>query len=98
MPKASRVTRELGEKLAISALAFLAEDPERLGAFLSQSGIGPQMIRKAAADPAFLAGILDHVVADEPLLRAVAEYAGVSPETVERAHLALSGEGEREVP
>jgi hypothetical protein len=97
MPKAPRVTRELGEKLAISALAFLAQDPERLGAFLSQSGIGPQMIRKAAADPAFLAGVLDHVVADEPLLLAVADYAGVSPETVEQAHLALSGEGERGV-
>ena len=98
MPKVPRITRETGENLAISALAFLAEDPERLGAFLSQTGIGPEMIRKAAADPSFLAGVLDHVVADEPLLLAVAEYAGVSPETVERAHLALSGEPEREVP
>jgi hypothetical protein len=98
MPKAPRVTRELGEKLAISALAFLAEDLERLGAFLSQSGIGPEMIRKAAADPAFLAGVLDHVVADERLLRAVAEYAGVSPETVEQAHLVLSGNREHEIP
>ena len=97
MPKVPRITRELGENLAISALAFLAEDPERLGAFLSQTGIGPEMIRKAAADPSFLAGVLDHVVADEPLLLAVADYAGVSPETVEQAHLALSGEGERGV-
>ena len=98
MPKVPRITREAGENLAISALAFLAEDPDRLGAFLSQSGIGPEMIRKAAADPSFLAGVLDHVVADEPLLLAVAAYAGVSPETVERAHLALSGEPAREVP
>ena len=98
MPKAPRITRELGEKLAISALAFLAENPERLGAFLSQSGMGPEMIRKAAADPTFLTGVLDHVVADEPLLLAVAQYAGVSPETVESAHLALSGESERELP
>jgi len=30
-------------------------------------------------------------------LLAVADYAGVSPETVEQAHLALSGEGERGV-
>src|SRR3954469_15799451 len=95
MPKVPHITREQGEKLAISALAFLAQDPERLGAFLSQSGIGPEMIRKAAADPAFLAGVLDHVAADEPLLLAVARYAGVPPETVERAHLVLNGEGER---
>lgn len=98
MPKGAPITREFGENLAVQALAFLAQDGERLGAFLSLTGIGPTDIRKAAADPAFLAGVLDHVVSDETLLRAVAEHAGVMPETVERAHLALSGRWEREVP
>jgi hypothetical protein len=98
MPKDGPVTREFGENLAVQALAFLAQDPERLGAFLSLTGVGPDDIRKAAADPAFLAGVLDHVASDESLLRAVAAHAGVTPETVERAHLALSGRWEREVP
>src|SRR5580704_11203646 len=98
MPKDSPTTREFGENLAVQALAFLAQDPERLGVFLTLTGIGPDRIRKAAADPAFLAGVLDHVTTDERLLRAVAEYAGVSPETVERAHVSLSGRWEREVP
>ena len=98
MAKDTGFSRESAEKLAISALGFLAQDEERLGQFLSVTGIGPDMIRKAAADPAFLAGVLDHVVADERLLLAVAAHAGVAPETVERAHLALSGEPEREVP
>jgi hypothetical protein len=98
MPKGGPITRESGENLAIQALAFLASDPERLGRFLSLTGIGPDMIREAARDPAFLAGVLDHVASDEPLLLAVAEYAGVTPETVERAHLALSGQRERGVP
>ena len=98
MPKDRAITREFGENLAVQALGFLAQDPERLGVFLSLTGIGPGDIRKAAADPTFLAGVLDHVVSDEALLRAVAEHAGVTPEAVERAQLALSGRWEREVP
>ena len=58
MPKGSPNTREFGENLAIQALGFLAQDPERLGRFLSLAGIGPGMIRQAAADPAFLSGVL----------------------------------------
>jgi len=99
MAKEARIPREFAEMLAIQALAFLAEDPERLGAFLAASGIGPEMIRDAAADPQFLAGILDHVVADEPLLVAVADYAGIRPQEVERAQAALNGQPwAREIP
>ena len=51
MAKGKGFSRESAEKLAISALGFLAQDEERLGQFLSVTGIGPDMIRKAAADP-----------------------------------------------
>ena len=64
MAKAGPINRESAENLAISALAFLAADPERLGRFLSLTGIGPEAIRKSAREPAFLAGVLDHVVSD----------------------------------
>lgn len=96
--KPARITREIAEKLAISALTYLAGEPERLGAFLAATGIGPDAIRKAAADPAFLAGVLDYVAGDELLLIAVAERAGVAPETVERAQAALGGQWKQEVP
>jgi hypothetical protein len=33
MPKGGPNTREFGENLAIQALGFLAQDPERLGRF-----------------------------------------------------------------
>ena len=99
MAKDTEFSRESAEKLAISALGFLAQDPERLGQFLSVTGIGPDMIRKAAADPSFLAGVLDHVSGDEALLLAVAEYAGVRPQDLERAQAARGGHHwEREVP
>ena len=99
MAKSPRITRKIAENLAIQALGFMAGDPERLGAFLAATGIGPEMIRKAAAEPAFLAGVLDHVCGDEALLIAVAERAGVPPEEVEHAHAVLSGRPwQREVP
>jgi hypothetical protein len=99
MAKGTGFSRESAEKLAISALGFLAQDEERLGQFLSATGIGPDMIRKAAADPSFLAGVLDHVAHDEALLLAVAEHAEVAPQDVERAQAMLSGNRwEREVP
>jgi hypothetical protein len=99
MAKGARITREIAESLAIQALSFLASDSERLGRFLAVTGIGPDAIRKAAADPTFLAGVLDHVVSDEPLLIGVAQHAGVTPQTIEVAQATLSGNPwEREVP
>jgi hypothetical protein len=35
--------------------------------------------------------VLDYVVADEPMLIAVAEHAGVAPQDVEHAQAVLSG-------
>lgn len=99
MAKSARITRKIAEKLAIQALSFMAEEPERLGAFLAATGIGPEMIRKAAADPAFLAGVLDHVIADESLLIAVADRADAAPQDIEHAQAVLSGRPwQREVP
>ena len=99
MAKEVRINRKIAENLAIQALGFMASDPERLGAFLAATGIGPEMIRKAAAEPAFLAGVLDHVCGDEALLIAVAEHAGVTPQEVEHAQAVLSGRPwQREVP
>jgi Protein of unknown function (DUF3572) len=60
------------EQLAVAALGFIAGEPERLGRFLAMTGLGPASIRDAASEPQFLAGVLDHVAADEPLLLAFA--------------------------
>jgi hypothetical protein len=99
MAKTARITRKIAENLAIQALGFMAGEPERLGTFLAATGIGPEMIRKAAADPSFLAGVLDHVCGDEALLIAVADHAGITPQDVEHAQAVLSGRPwQREVP
>ncbi len=77
--------------MAVAALSFLAGEPDRLGAFLALSGIGPESIRAAASEPHLLAGVLDHVVADERLLLDFAEHQGLDPFDVTRARAALAG-------
>ncbi len=77
--------------LAIQALAFIAEDPERLNRFLGMSGLPLEQIRTAAQEPGFLAGVLEHMLGDESLLVAFARSAGIDPADVARAKSALGG-------
>ena len=94
LPRAAKAgaSREDAERMAIRALGFLAADEERLDRFLALSGLDPGGLRAAAAAPGFLAGVLDHLCADEPALLAFAAEAGVAPEHVDRARALLSGE------
>jgi hypothetical protein len=81
-PRSSRYgTKSVdAEAVAIRALDGLAASPERLGQFLSVTGLSPQSIREVASSPGFLAAVLDHVTADETLLREIAAEAGMTPE------------------
>jgi hypothetical protein len=86
--------------MAIQALSFIAEEPERLARFLAITGIDAGQIRAAARQEGFLAGVLDHMLGDENLLVAFATSAGIDPAKVGRARSALRGGGkwERDVP
>jgi len=98
MKKPPKNPRESAEIMAIRALSFLAEDPERLGVFLSTTGIGPEAIRDAAREPGFLAGVLEHILDSEPLLLAFAETAGIDPAEIARARNAFGKTWERDAP
>jgi len=87
------------EGLAVTALGFIAAEPERLGRFLALFGIGPDSIRAAAREPQFLAGVLDHITSDERLLLAFATENDIDPEAVMRARDVLAGpDWERDTP
>jgi hypothetical protein len=81
--------REAAEELAISALSFIAADPELLPRFLAITGIEAGDIRRAAASRGFLAGVLQFVAAHEPTLMAFAAATGSDPAAVSRALAAL---------
>ena len=92
-------TRERAEGLAIQALAFIANDGERLGRFLAVTGIGPAEIRTAAREPGFLAGVLEYMASDDRLIAAFAAENNLNPADIDRSRVALAGgHGERETP
>ena len=90
--------REAAESVAIQALSYIAQDPERLGRFLALTGIGPAEIRSAAAEPGFLAGVLEYIASDQALMTAFAAESGHQPSTIDAARIALGGGWERDIP
>ncbi len=84
--------------LAVQALSFIAEEPQSLSRFLDTSGISADEIRTAAAEPGFLAGVLEYMLADETLLCAFADRAGFDPAAIAGALSALGGAWERDLP
>ncbi len=94
MPIGKRLSVDAAEELAISALSFLAGNPDALGRFLSLSGIGPADLRLAAREPGFLAGVLEFFLADESLLLTFVEESQIRPTMVAAARHVLAGETE----
>jgi hypothetical protein len=91
--------REVAEIVAIQALSFVAGEPGRLGLFLAETGIGPETLRTAAADPKFLASVLEFVMRDDATVKAFAEASQLHPTNVAAAHQVLCDPAwERDVP
>jgi len=91
--------REVAEIVAVQALSFIAGDPERLGIFLAESGIGPETLRSAASDPHFLASVLDFVMRDDTTVKAFAEASKFHPTNIAAARQVLGDpQWERDVP
>lgn len=89
----------MAEIVAVQALSFIAGDPERLGLFLAETGIGPETLRNAAADPRFLASVLDFVMRDDATVKAFANVSQLHPTNIAAAHQALNDpDWERDVP
>jgi hypothetical protein len=91
--------REVAEIVAVQALSFIAADPARLGAFLAESGIGPETLRAAATDPQFLGSVLDFVMRDDVTVQAFATASELHPTNIAAARQALADpDWERDVP
>ena len=99
MKKPVHNPREVAEIVAIQALSFIAGEPERLGLFLAESGIGPETLRAAAADPRFLGSVLDFVMRDEATVKAFADASKLHPTNIAAARQVLGDpHWERDVP
>src|SRR5262249_6690292 len=89
MEKPLPAAREAAEMLAVQALTFIAEGHERMSGFLAATGLEPGQIRVAAQEQDFFAGVLEHMLADESLLVAFADSAGIDPAEIARGRAAL---------
>ncbi len=79
------------EVLALSALGFLAGEPDRLVRFLTLTGTTLEDLRERAGEPALLAAVLDHLLSDESLLFLFAEAEALHPAEVAAARQKLPG-------
>jgi len=93
--KREKISPEEAAGIATQALAYIAGDGARLGRFLAESGLGPENLRKAARDPAFLPAVLDFVLSHEHELVDFAATAGIDPALVSRARDVLNGSTSR---
>ncbi len=80
---------ETAETIALSALAFLADDLQRLSRFLALTGLGPQELKEQARSPRILAAVLGHLLQDESLLLVFAANGGIDPELIAPAQAVL---------
>lgn len=89
----TRLSPDAAEALALKALAWLVADPDGLARFLAETGLDGAGLRAAAARPETLAGVLDHLLADEARLVAFCAEAGIDPALPARARRLLPGAG-----
>ena len=90
-PKAGQVTREKAEKLAISALTFLASEPDQLDRFLALTGLTHENLRTISAESGFLCAVLEHLAGSETLLTQFCADGGHDPLSVIKAIHTLGG-------
>ena len=77
----------------MQALAFIAADEDMLRRFLAETGALPERIAERSADPAFLGGVLDFVLADDSRALAFAASIDLAPENLALVRARLPGGG-----
>lgn len=91
-PKSDMFTsRASAQDLALGALAFLAQETDRIEGFFRMTGLDPGDVRALAGDSGFQLAVLDHLAGDEALLIDFAKWQGVPPETIGIARRLLGG-------
>jgi hypothetical protein len=76
--------------LALAALGWVLDCPDRAARFLDLTGLDPDTLRGGLGDPAVLAAPLDFLANHEPDLLRAAEALAVTPEELIAAKDALN--------
>ncbi len=85
------MTPDSAQAIALQALAHIVSEEDWRQRFLALSGLSAEELRQAAQEPELLAGVLDFVLADEPLLTDFCDAASIPPEQPAQARTYLPG-------
>lgn len=82
---------EAAETLALQALAWLVANDDLLPVFLGSTGAGQDELRARAAEPEFLAGVLDFLMMDDAWVMGFCDANGTPYDRPMQARAALPG-------
>ncbi|MGD9862343.1 MAG: DUF3572 domain-containing protein [Pseudodonghicola sp.] len=85
------LSADAAETLALRALGWLVGNDDLLPVFLGASGAGMEELRLRAAEPAFLAGVLDFLMMDDTWVVAFCDATGTPYDVPMQARAALPG-------
>ncbi|MEQ8348242.1 MAG: DUF3572 domain-containing protein [Sneathiellaceae bacterium] len=89
MPHGSAMSRDDAETLALTAFTWVLGDDELRDRFLAMTGFQAEDMRENLGNPAFLAGVLDWLLAHEATLLRFCAASGAAPEHPAQARQAL---------
>ena len=94
MPRSrpDRLSLDDAETIALQALGFLADDPQRVSRFLSLTGSDAGQLRAEAKNREFQTATLEYMLGDESLLQAFCQEAGIDPVAIGPAYALLGGQ------
>jgi len=84
-------SRDAAESMALTALGWLASQPELLPDFLSATGAAPDTLRDAATQPAFLGAVMDFILSDDAHVTAFCDASNLPYTAPMFARAALPG-------
>lgn len=85
------LAKHSAEVLALEALGWLVAEEDLLPIFLGSTGAGEAELRARAAEPEFLASVLDFLLLDDAWVLRFSSATGHAPEMMQRARAALPG-------
>ena len=83
--------QDQAERVAINALAWLANTDDLMPVFMGASGLSADDIRTQAGDPAFLISVLDFLCMDDAWVVAFCDTEKLPYDTPMRARQSLPG-------
>ncbi len=85
------MTPETAQTAALNVLGWIAGDDELLPVFLGSSGVRPEDLRTRAAEPEFLASLIDFILMDDAWVLRASEACGWPPERLVEIRAGLPG-------